>query len=123
MSSWNEAHARRFKQAMDDDFGTPEAVAVLFDLANEVNRGHGELAPQLRALGAVLGILQRRPEEFLHGGPGGAMADDEIERRIARRAELKKQRNYAAADAEREALAASGIILEDGPQGTVWRRR
>jgi cysteinyl-tRNA synthetase len=120
---WNEAHARRFRQAMDDDFGTPEAVAVLFDLANEVNRSRGELAPQLRALGAILGILQRRPEEFLHAGPGGAMADDEIERRIARRAELKKQKNYAAADAEREALAASGILLEDGPQGTVWRRR
>jgi cysteinyl-tRNA synthetase len=120
---WNEAHARRFKEAMDDDFGTPEAVAVLFDLANEVNRGRGELAPQLRALGAVLGILQRQPEEFLHSGPGGSMADDEIERRIARRAELKKQKNYAAADAEREALAAAGIILEDGPQGTVWRRR
>ncbi len=119
---WNEHHAQRFKAAMDDDFGTPEAVAVLFDLANEINRGRSELAPQLQGLGSVLGILQRDPIEFLRAGPGAAMDDVEIERRIARRAELKKEKNYAAADAERDALAAAGVVLEDGPGGTTWRR-
>ena len=119
---WNEPHAVRFKEAMDDDFGTPEAVAVLFDLANEVNRGAGRLAPQLRALGGVLGILQREAQEFLRAGPGATLEDAEIERRIARRAAFKKEKNYAAADAERAALAAAGIVLEDGPAGTTWRR-
>jgi len=119
---WNEPFAMRFKTAMDDDFGTPEAVAVLFDLANEVNRGAAGLAPQLRALGGVLGILQREAQDFLRAGPGTTLDDDEIERRIARRAAFKKEKNYAAADAERGALAAAGIILEDGPQGTTWRR-
>ena len=119
---WSEPHAARFKQAMDDDFGTPEAVAVLFDLANEVNRGAGRLAPQLRALGGVLGILQREAREFLRAGPGATLEDAEIERRIARRAAFKKEKNYAAADAERAALAAAGIVLEDGPAGTTWRR-
>ena len=119
---WNEPYARRFKAAMDDDFGTPEAVAVLFDLANEVNRGAVGLAPQLRALGGVLGILQREAQDFLRAGPGTTLDDDEIERRIARRAAFKKEKNYAAADAERGALAAAGIVLEDGPKGTTWRR-
>ncbi len=119
---WSESHAMRFKAAMDDDFGTPEAVAVLFDLANEVNRGAVALAPQLRALGSMLGILQRDAQEFLRAGPGATLDDAEIERRIARRAEFKKERNYAAADAERGALAAAGVILEDGPAGTTWRR-
>ena len=119
---WSEAHAARFKAAMDDDFGTPEAVAVLFDLANEVNRGATALAPQLRALGGALGILQRDAQEFLRAGPGAALDDAEIERRIARRAAFKKEKNYAAADAERGALAAAGVILEDGPAGTTWRR-
>ncbi|HKI65391.1 MAG TPA: cysteine--tRNA ligase [Burkholderiales bacterium] len=119
---WDEPYAKRFKAAMDDDFGTPEAVAVLFELANEVNRGAVGLAPQLRALGGVLGILQREAQDFLRAGPGTTLDDDEIERRIARRAAFKKEKNYAAADAEREALAAAGIILEDGAKGTTWRR-
>jgi cysteinyl-tRNA synthetase len=119
---WNEPHAARFRAAMDDDFGTPEAVAVLFDLANEVNRGAAALAPQLRALGGVLGILQRDAQDFLRAGPGATLDDAEIERRIARRAAFKKEKNYAAADAERAALAAAGITLEDGPSGTTWRR-
>jgi cysteinyl-tRNA synthetase len=119
---WNEAHAARFRAAMNEDFGTPEAVAVLFDLANEVNRGAAALAPQLRALGGVLGILQRDAQDFLRAGPGTTLDDAEIERRIARRAAFKKEKNYAAADAERDVLAAAGIILEDGPAGTTWRR-
>jgi len=120
---WSEAHALRFRVSMDDDFGTPEAIAVLFDLANEINRGRSELAPQLRALGGVLGILRRDAQAFLQGGPGGTMDDAEIELRIARRAALKKRKDYAAADAERRLLEAAGIILEDGPSGTTWRRK
>jgi len=120
---WNEPHARRFKEAMDDDFGTPEAVAVLFELANEINRGRAELAPQLRALGGVLGLLQRAPDEYLKAGPGAELGDTEIGVLIARRAEFKKQKDYAAADAVREELAGAGIVLEDGPAGTTWRRR
>ena len=120
---WSEPHARRFKEAMDDDFGTPEAVAVLFDLANEINRGRIELAAQLRGLGGVLGILQRDPDEYLKSGPGAELTDAEIEQLIARRAEFKKQKNYAAADTERDRLAEAGIILEDTPAGTTWRRR
>src|SRR2546430_17681942 len=65
---WNAPHARRFREAMDDDFGTPEAVAVLFELAHEIGRGRRELAPQLRALGGVLGLLQRDADAFLRGG-------------------------------------------------------
>jgi len=120
---WNEPHARRFKDAMDDDFGTPEAVAVLFDLANEINRGRVELASQLRGLGGVLGLLQREPDEYLKAGPGAELADAEIGELIARRAALKKQKNYAAADEVRDKLATAGIVLEDGPAGTTWRRR
>jgi cysteinyl-tRNA synthetase len=73
-------------------------------------------------LGGVLGILQREAQEFLRAGPGATLEDAEIERRIARRAAFKKEKNYAAADAERAALAAAGIVLEDGPAGTTWRR-
>jgi cysteinyl-tRNA synthetase len=120
---WDEPHAARFRDAMDDDFGTPEAIAVLFDMANEINRGRAELAPLLRALGGTLGVLQRDAQAFLRAGPGGAMDDAEIELRIARRAAMKQRKDYVAADAERRALEAAGIVLEDGPSGTTWRRK
>jgi cysteinyl-tRNA synthetase len=119
---WSEPHGGRFREAMDDDFNTPEAIAVLFDLANEVNRGAAALAPQLAALGGTLGLLQRDPESFLRAGPAGALEDAEIDRLIAERAALKKRRDYAAADRIRAELAAAGVILEDGPSGTTWRR-
>jgi cysteinyl-tRNA synthetase len=117
---WNEAYAVRFKAAMDDDFNTAEAIAVLFELANEVNRSQSaESATQLKALGAVLGLLERDPTVFLQG----AGSDDAlIVEQIAARNAAKLAKNYAEADRIRKALLADGIVLEDSAAGTNWRR-
>jgi cysteinyl-tRNA synthetase len=116
---WNEPHARRFKQAMDDDFGTPEAVAVLFELANRINSGEKALAPQLRALGGVLGLLQRDAHDFLQGGA----AESWILEAIAAREAARKRKDYAEADRIRKDLLAKGIVLEDVGGRTTWRRK
>jgi cysteinyl-tRNA synthetase len=115
---WSEPHAKRFKEAMDDDFGTPEAIAALFDLATRVNSGERQLAGQLRALGGVLGLLQRDANEFLQGGK----ADAWVLERIAAREAARKRRDFAAADRIRKELLDKGIVLEDGAKGTTWRR-
>jgi cysteinyl-tRNA synthetase len=119
---WNEAHAVRFKAALDDDFGTPEAMAVLFDLATAANRGDTALAAQLKALGGVLGLLQRDPQLFLQAAPAGGLSNEEIDAKVGARVTAKKAKNFAESDRIRDELKAAGIVLEDGPQGTTWRR-
>jgi cysteinyl-tRNA synthetase len=116
---WSAPYAFRFKAAMDQDFGTPEAVAVLFDLASEVNRGRSpQLAGLLRALGGVLGLLQSPPEVFLRSG--SAMDAGHVDALIAQRQAAKAGRDFARADAIRSELLAQGIVLKDSAQGTTW---
>jgi len=121
---WNSPHTARFKAAMDDDFNTPEAAAVLFDLANEVNRAQSpEAAAQLKALGGVLGLLQRDAQEFLQGSTtAGGLDDAAINAQIEARIAAKKAKNFAEADRIRKELLEAGIVLEDSAQGTTWRR-
>jgi cysteinyl-tRNA synthetase len=123
---WNEAHAQRFREAMDDDFNTPLAVAELFDLASEVNKSKSlKDARQLKALAGVLGLLERSPQQFLQAGSPeqGGLDEAGISDAIARRAAAKKARNFAEADAIRAELLAAGVVLEDKPDGsTNWRR-
>jgi cysteinyl-tRNA synthetase len=121
---WAQPHAARFQAAMDEDFGTPEALAVLFDLAAEVNRSRSAaLAGLLKALGATLGLLQEDPQRFLQGS-GAAQGLDEagIAAQIAARAAAKAAKDYAQADRIRQALLAQGVVLKDGPDGTRWER-
>lgn len=126
-----EAFEARFVEAMDDDFNTPEAYSVLFDMAREVNRLKAEdiavagaLASHLRKLSTVLGLLEQEPDAFLQSG---AQTDDgetaEIEALIQQRLDARKAKDWAAADAARDRLNEMGIVLEDGAQGTIWRRK
>ena len=120
-------HATRFKEAMDDDFNTPIAISVLFDLAAEVNRtGDAALAAQLKGLAGVLGLLDRDPQVFLHaagGAVGEGLSPADIDAKIAARKTAKAAKDFKQADAIRTDLLAQGIVLEDKPGGiTEWRR-
>ncbi len=122
---WAGPYALRFRQAMDDDFNTPEACAVLFDLAAELNRHKSSaLAAQLRALGGLLGLLKRDPQTFLQAAPesAGEWSVERIDAAITDRVAAKKAKNYAESDRLRAELLTAGIVLEDGAQGTTWRR-
>ncbi len=119
-------HHARFHAAMDDDFNTPGALAVLFELAHAIHRARergepaeaGRLAQELRSLGGALGLLARPPTVFLQGAGDHA----EIEALVAQRDEARRARQWARSDALRDELKARGILLEDTPGGTVWRR-
>ena len=119
----------RFISAMEDDFNTPEALAVLFELARDLNKARGtESAPDLAAtllhLAQMLGLLAQKPEQFLQGGSEEAGDDEaaEIEALIAKRKQAREEKDWAESDRIRDEFIAKGIVLEDGPNGTSWRR-
>lgn len=120
---WADPVAARFKAAMDDDFNTPEAFAVLFELANEVNKTHSlETATLLKSLADIVGLLQREPDAFLQGDQAASADSLDIESLITERNAAKQAKNFAESDRIRKLLTDNGIVLEDTPQGTTWRR-
>ena len=118
---WSNPYAARFKAAMDEDFGTPEAVAVLFELAAQVNISKAPaLSALLKALGGCIGLLQGDPTAFLQAGALQGLDESAIQARIQERADAKKAKNFALADDIRKALLTDGIVLKDSPTGTTW---
>jgi len=123
-----EAFVERFSAAMDDDFNSPEACAVLFEMIREINRlrdsdsqAAAGLAAQLKQLAGVLGVLQLEPEAFLQAGAGGKVDAAEVEALIAARLQARAEKNWAESDRIRDQITALGVVLEDGKGGTTWR--
>lgn len=121
---WKQDFAARFAAALNEDFDSHGAIAVLFELAGEANRQKSaELSGLLKALAGVIGLLEREPLSYLRAGPVTDGLDEAaIDALIGQRAEAKKARDFATADRVRDELKAAGIILDDSPQGTSWRR-
>ena len=123
---WNNIHAQRFMGAMNDDFNTPEAIAVLFDLANETNKKSlKQGADLLKGLGGILGLLQQDPQQYFQDDASlgdSAYTSEQIEDLIQERVTARKEGDYARADQIRKDLFNAGVVLEDNPQGTGWRR-
>lgn len=118
----DEVWQARFNSAMDDDFNTPVALSILFDLSHELNKTKSpKLASTLKCLAQILGVLQEDPKVFLQSGLG-VVDKMEIERLISQRNEARAKREWAKADELRGLLESLGVELEDGPDGTVWRR-
>jgi cysteinyl-tRNA synthetase len=116
---WTDPRAAAFREAMNDDFNTPGALAVLFEMATDLNRTRSvQTASLLRSLGATLGVLQQAPQAFLQAG--ASLTDAEIQLRIEARAQAKKNRDFPESDRIRDELAALGITLKDSAQGTSW---
>lgn len=121
-----DPYALRFMTAMNDDFNTPEAIAVLFDLAGEANRtGDTRYTALLKSLGGILGLMQQSPQNFfqyLTGSHANKLSEEFIEQLIQQRLQARREKDFAKADALRQQLNENGIILEDNAQGTTWRR-
>lgn len=123
-------YEQSFFAAMDDDFNTPVALAVLFDLARDINRlqaadvAHARvLGGELRKLAGILGLLQREPQVFLQGGPAAAgLSVEQIEALIGQRVAARKNKQWAESDRIRDELKAKGVALEDAGGATTWRR-
>ncbi len=132
LPDWTQPEAQAFKAALDDDFNTPEAMAVLFGLARDIHRGGGtEKATLLLRLGAMMGLLERDPEQWMQQGAGlgrkasqatRGLSAETVEQIIEQRAQARKTRNFAESDRLRQLLLDQGVILEDSAQGTSWRR-
>ncbi|NNJ91600.1 MAG: cysteine--tRNA ligase [Gammaproteobacteria bacterium] len=126
----NGDYQQRFEEAMDDDFNTPVALAVLFDLVRDINtlrntdsNAAAGAAALLRKLAQILGFLQSDPEEFLRGqAADDGLSDDKINELVQQRVEAKQNKDWAMADKIRDDLKEQGIIVEDGPEGSSWRR-
>ncbi len=139
-SPYAKGASKRFAEAMDDDFNTPEALAALQSAARELNvaksagdtAGAAALAAELRRLGGILGVLTRDPEKWLgsrseltagEGAETAALDAAEIDRLVQARIAARQGRDYKESDRIRDELAARGVVLEDGPAGTTWRRK